>query len=72
METTITNKVTLSVNAQLSVTELEELGIYPKSINAYNYSFGILYKKGNQRIILQPLQDKRYKIVRMYTVYDYD
>ena len=72
METTVSKKNSLSVNARLSVAELGELGIYPKSINAYNYSFGILYKKGNQRIILQPLEDKKYKVVRMYTVYDYD
>lgn len=71
METIETN-VTLSVNACLTSDELELLGIYPKSINAYNYSFGILYKKGNQRIVLQPLETNRYRIVRMYTVYDYD
>ena len=72
METTISKNISLTVNARLTISELEELGIYPKSINAYNYSFGILYKKGNQRIILQPLENKKYKIVRMYTVYDYD
>lgn len=72
METITTKKVALSVNAILSITELEEFGIYPKSINAYNYSFGILYKKGNQRIILQPMENHAYRIVRMYTVYDYD
>ena len=72
METILKRNVKLAVNECLSVNELEFLGIYPKSINAYNYSFGILYKKGNQRIILQPMEDRMYKVVRMYTVYDYD
>ena len=68
----ITKKITLTVNACLTASELEELGIFPRSINAYSYSFGILYRKGNQRIILQPLEDKKYKVLRMYTVYDFD
>ena len=71
MEAVMSNKITLSVNQCVTLNELEEHGIYPKSIHAYNYSFGILYRKGNERIILQPLDEEKYKIVRMYTIFDY-
>jgi len=63
-------KELLRVNNCLSAIELEKIGIYPNGLKCYNYSFGILYKKGNQRIILLPLSDNRYKVVRTYDLFD--
>lgn len=70
MENITEERQLLRANDCFTLEELEALGIYPRSLKCYSYSFGILYKKGNRRIILQPLPDNRYKVVRTYDIFD--
>ena len=72
MNTYTKNAEKLRKDNCLTSNELDEMGIFPTNIDCFTYSNFVLYKKGNKRIILQPLPKNIYKVIRVYDFIDYN
>ena len=62
----------LRKNTFLSEEDLDLMGIYPTEIDCFSYSNYVLYKKGNKRIILQPMPKSNFRVIRVYDFVDYN
>jgi hypothetical protein len=67
METILLSvKKSLQKDACFSGDELESMGIFPTNLQCFTYYNYLLYQQGNKRIILQPLPNNLFKVLRVY------
>jgi hypothetical protein len=62
----LTLKKSLKTNGCYSEDEFETLGVFPTNLQCFAFFNYLLYKKGNKRIIVQPLPRGLYKVLRIY------
>jgi len=67
METILlTLRKNLKKNVCVSEDELESMGVFPTNLQCFTYFNYRLYQKGNKRIILKPLPQHLFRVLRIY------
>jgi hypothetical protein len=67
METILlTLKKSLKKDGCFSEDELESMGVFPTNLQCFTYFNYQLYQKGNKRIILKPLRQHFFQVLRIY------
>jgi hypothetical protein len=66
MEHLLTETLTISKGQCLTENELRNLGVNPTDLDCFQFSHFLLYAKDNKRIIVQPIPNNQYKVIRIY------
>jgi hypothetical protein len=66
MEHLLTEALTIRKGQCLTENELRNLGVNPTDLDCFQFSHFLLYAKDNKRIIVQPIPNNQYKVIRIY------